>query len=106
MRTQSLTWSDYKKNNTVKFLVGITPHGHISFISSAWGGRISDRHIVQSSRFLDLLYPGDEVMADRGFTIEEDLLLRHDKLTIPPFSKNRQQMYTADVELMKHVANL
>ena len=42
LRTQALTWSDYKSHNTVKFLVGVTPHGHISFLSSAWGGRTSN----------------------------------------------------------------
>jgi len=105
LQTQALTWSDYKKNNTVKFLVGITPHGHIAFLSSAWGGRTSDRHIVQSSGFLDHLDPGDEVMADRGFKIKVALLLRHATLTIPPFSERRKQMPTA-VSKTKYVANL
>lgn len=39
------------------------------------GGRTSDVHIVQQSGFYDILEPHDEVMADRGFTIAEDLIL-------------------------------
>lgn len=31
-------WSNYKHHQTVKFLIGITPQGTISFISEAWGG--------------------------------------------------------------------
>ena len=36
------TWSQYKHHNTVKFLIGITPQGVVSFISKGWGGRVSD----------------------------------------------------------------
>ena len=32
------TWSNYKSHNTVKYLIGITPQGTISFVSEAWGG--------------------------------------------------------------------
>ena len=35
---RAMTWSNYKHHNTVKFLIGITPQGVISFISKAWGG--------------------------------------------------------------------
>ena len=33
------TWSDYKSHNTIKFLIGITPTGFISFLSNCYGGR-------------------------------------------------------------------
>uniref|UniRef100_A0A6P7HFU4 Uncharacterized protein LOC114348180 n=1 Tax=Diabrotica virgifera virgifera TaxID=50390 RepID=A0A6P7HFU4_DIAVI len=45
--TQQQTWSNYKHHNTVKFLIGITPQGCISYISKAWGGRASDKQIVE-----------------------------------------------------------
>lgn len=34
---RAMTWSNYKHHNTVKFLIGITPLGVISFIFKAWG---------------------------------------------------------------------
>ena len=34
---------------------------------------MSDRHLTQRYGFLQLLQPGDLVLADRGFNIEEDL---------------------------------
>ena len=38
------------------------------FISKAFGGRVSDTFIVEKSGFMNYLFPGDEIMADRGFT--------------------------------------
>ena len=32
------TWSNYKAHNTIKYLIGMTPQGVISFISAGWGG--------------------------------------------------------------------
>ena len=48
LTARSLTWS-YKNNNTVKYLIGITPQGTIYFISNGWGGRTSDQHVTQNS---------------------------------------------------------
>lgn len=102
---QALTWSDYKHNNTVKLLVGIAPNGSISFLSKAWGGRASDQLMTRSCGFYDLLEYGDVILADRGFPIQEDLLLRHCHLEIPPSSSGLAQMSGPDVKKTKDVAN-
>ena len=81
---QAATWSDYKHHNTLKFLVGIAPSGYITFLSDCYGGRTSDKQIVLDSGFLDLLEGDDHVMADRGFQIKEDLLMKFCSLLIPP----------------------
>ena len=72
---RSKTYSNYKKHNTVKFLIGFSPMGTISFLSRCWGGRVSDKVLTQKSDFLDLVEPGDTIMADRGFNVAEDLRL-------------------------------
>ena len=84
---QSTTYSSYKSHNTFKFLVCITPTGAFSFISELSGGNASDRFITEHSGFLDVIKAGDEIMADRGFTIRDLLLDRKVTLVIPPFTK-------------------
>ena len=74
LSAQAATWSDYKHHNTFKFLVGITPTRFISFLSCCVD-RVSDKFITRDSAFYDILERDDEVMADRGFQIQEDLLL-------------------------------
>lgn len=97
LELQAQTWSDYKKHNTVKVLVGIAPNGAITFLSKAWGGRTSDKKITSECGFLECLDPGDLVMADRGFPIQEDLLIRGAKLLIPPPSSGKDQQTRGEV---------
>ena len=54
-------------------LFAIAPNGMISFMSAGWRGRTSDKHIVNQSGFLDILDPGDVILADRWFTINSEL---------------------------------
>ena len=52
-----------------------TPNDSISYVSEACGGRASDRFIVEDCGFLKMFQPSDQVMADRGFKIDDLLAL-------------------------------
>ena len=106
LKTRGETYSNYKSHNTVKYLVGIAPHGHIMFISRAYGGRASDKFIVDNSGFLDYLRPNDEIMADRGFTIQDLLFPRKVKLNIPAFTKGRDQLTEREVTVTRRIASV
>ena len=54
-------WSNYKHHSTIKFLLGITRQGTISYVSKCAGGRISDKEIVERSSFVNFLLPGKNV---------------------------------------------
>ena len=60
--TRAATWSSYKHHNTAKFLIGITPQGVVSYISQAWGGRVSDKYPTEHCGILAKLLPGDIVL--------------------------------------------
>ena len=100
------TFSSYKHHNTIKVLVGITPQGTISFVSEAWGGRVSDKFLTENCGFLEKLIPGDMVMADRGFTVTESVGLRQAKLVIPAFTRGKAQLDPVDVEETRGIANV
>ena len=68
-------------------LIGISPSGIITFVSKLYAGSISDKELTRCSGIMDLLQPGDSVMANRGFDIQDDLALRGVRLNISPFLK-------------------
>lgn len=103
---QYATWSEYKHHNTIKFLVGISPSGFITFLSDCYGGRKTDKFITQDSGFYENLERDDEIMADRGFTIQEELLHRYCRLVIPPGKRAKSQMTESECLKTKTIANL
>ena len=52
---------------------------------------MSDREIFKQSGFNELLDPGDVLLADRGFNIEDLTLLKGAKLKMPPFLRGRKK---------------
>ena len=47
---------------------------------------------------MNKLLPCDLVLADRGFTIVEGMMLQQVQLAIPPFTKGKDQLYLVDIE--------
>ncbi|CAH2104027.1 unnamed protein product [Euphydryas editha] len=82
---QALTWSEYKKGNTVKYLISCTPNGLVNYVSQGFGGRTSDVTIVENCNFLKGLQQGTCILADRGFKhLEQILHEKGMKLLRPP----------------------
>ncbi|XP_040069510.1 uncharacterized protein LOC120842447 [Ixodes scapularis] len=82
-------FSFYKSHNTVKVLHAVAPNGFIMFVSKAYGVRASDPYMTANSGLLHHLDYGDEVLADRGFTIA-DILPIGVELALPSFTKGKQ----------------
>ena len=104
-RSQSITFSSYKNHNTAKGLIGISPNGYPSFVSNLYAGRTSDKKITRDCGILNLLEPGDECMADRGFDIESDMP-NGVFLNIPPFLDGQPQLSAEDEAKTRKIASV
>ena len=95
-------FSSYKRHNPVKYFIGITPQGTVSYISDGWGGRVSDKHLTENSGILEKLHPGDVILADRGFDIMGFYCAQ---ISIPAFTKGKKQLTGIEVEQTRRIAN-
>ena len=55
----------------MKVIVGVGPNGVITYVGKLYPGSISDKSIVQQSGPLKHFVPGDLILADKGFVIQD-----------------------------------
>ena len=103
---QQMTFSSYKNHNTFKALIGISPGGAVTFVSSLYPGSVSDQQLTRKSGLMDLLEKGDSVMADRGFNIQDDLTHIGVRVNIPPFLKGKTQLEAEELVETRRIASL
>ena len=103
---KQITFSNYKNDNMYKGLVGISLNGVITFVSLLYPGSISDKELTRRCGILELLEEGDSVMADRGFDIEDDLVLLGVHINIPPFLRVKQQLSQEELISTRRIASL
>lgn len=89
---QQATYSTYKNRNTVKVLVGVTPAGLVSYISDVYGGSASDRQISERSNLVNICEPGDSIMSDKGFNVQDLFIPAGVTINIPEFFKKKNRM--------------
>ena len=74
-------------------------------MSHLYTGSISDKQLTLESGLLNLLEKGDSVMADRGFDhIAPDLQTCGIALNIPPFLRDKQQLFIKEVVEIRRIA--
>nr|XP_047130218.1 uncharacterized protein LOC124810063 [Hydra vulgaris] len=103
---QSVTWSDYKHHNTLKFLISIAPNSSITFISKAYTGRISDKKITIDSKFLDILPKYSTLMADKGFSLYDECAARSLYFLVPPGKRGATQMTPGEIKKTSNIAKV
>ncbi|XP_018307565.1 uncharacterized protein [Mycetomoellerius zeteki] len=104
---QALIWSEYKKCNTLKYLIACAPDGFIIFISSGYGGRISDTLLFQESKIMHILPEKCGIMADRGFKQIQTILNQNKcELLRPPSISTSTKPTRQEVLKTKSIASL
>ena len=86
--SQHRTHSSYKARNTFKLFISFSPVLHINFVSKLYSGCISDKEITSKCGFIEALEPGDHVMTDKGFNMQDLLAQYHVRLLAPPLMYN------------------
>ena len=102
----SETYSNCKSHSTFKSLVGITPFGAVSFVTSLYTGCISDKEITHRSGIIDLIEEGDDVMVDKGFLIQDLLTKKKASIVIPSFLGPRGKFSSNEVSQTHEIARL
>ena len=78
----------------------------MTFVSELWGGHVSDCLLTEKSRILTWLQQSDNVMADRGFDIQDILAPLGVMLNIPLFMDQRPQLSPREVTETCHIAEV
>nr|XP_022298373.1 uncharacterized protein LOC111107454 [Crassostrea virginica] len=104
---QSKTWSSYKHKNTLKTMIGITPNGAVSYISSAYAGSVSDRQIIERSTLLDSnkFSPGESIMTDRGIMTQDLFATQNVYVNTPSLLKGKSQLDPEEIVRDRRVAS-
>lgn len=74
---------------TLKAMVGVSPHGAITFVSCLYSGSISDGDLLKASGIIRLLDHDMAVMVDEAFKIDEIVPC---KIYKPPFVHEKPQL--------------
>ena len=62
---------------------------------------MSDKVITQQSTFLKKVEYGDDIKADSGFNIHEDIAISGGRLLIPAFTRGKAQLSQEKVEMTR-----
>lgn len=100
---QSEVFSHYKSHCTFKAMVGMSPHGALTFISSLFEGSMSDKEVFHQSGIKNLLTHNTAIMVDKGFLVDD---LAPGNVYRPAFVIQRAQMAEADVLETQSIARL
>ncbi|XP_012563536.2 uncharacterized protein LOC100198014 [Hydra vulgaris] len=89
---QGNNYSSYKHHCTMKCLIAVNPHGAACFVSNLFEGSIDDVTIFQQCGILSFINPGDSLLVDKGFTIQDLLLPKQATIYIPAFFGKRKSL--------------
>lgn len=103
LKAATSLYSNYKKHETIKYMIAIHPDGNIAFISSGYNGRISDKEIFKKSGILDHIVEDDIILADKGFEIADLVAEKKAVLNIPNFLRKKTQFSLKELDENKQV---
>ena len=70
------------------------------------GEVVSDKHLTENCGLLSNLQPGDQVLADRGFTVQDSVGLYCAEIKVPPFTKGKKQLSQCEVDKARQLSHV
>lgn len=96
-------FSQYKSHTILKGMIGVSPHGAVTFVSSLYSGSISDKELLRQSGIIPLLDKDMALMEDKGFRIDDLVIC---KVYRPPFLSKKFQLSHEEVMVTQDIARL
>ncbi|PFX26981.1 RNA-directed DNA polymerase from mobile element jockey [Stylophora pistillata] len=96
-------YPSHESHTTYQGNVVISPSGEIIHTSSLFEGSISDKELIKQSSLLPLLQPGDQIMADKGFVIQDILTPLGCSVVMPSFLSSKQQFSKGELRESKKI---
>lgn len=103
-KEQQSRFSYYKNDTTLKVFVGNSPGGLFTYYSELYGGSASDRQLVKRSALKKKCEPGDVIMANRGFNVQDFFAPQDVTLAIPHFTKGKGYLLPKELSKDKKLA--
>lgn len=103
LNNQARCYSNYKSRHTCKAVTAVAPNGTITFSSMLYPGSTSDTAIVRHSNLLSKFEAGDLVLADKGFTIHDELP-QGVNLNLPPFLSSKSKFTAEEAKMCYKIA--
>ncbi|XP_056133887.1 uncharacterized protein LOC130110731 [Lampris incognitus] len=101
---QSEVFSTYKSHCTFKAIVGMSPHGALTFVSALFEGSMSDKEVFRQSGIMSLLTPDMAIMVDKRFSVDD--LVPGITVHRPAFLSKRTQIPEVNVLKTQSIARL
>ena len=60
---------------------------------------MSDVHLTENCGILENLLPGELILADRGFNINDSAGMYRAEVKLPPFTRGKKQLSKAQIDL-------
>ena len=67
---------------------------------------MSDIYLTENCGLLSKMLPGDVILADRGFTIEEVAGMYCAEVRIPPFTKGKKQLSKLEIDTTRSLSQV
>ena len=100
---QAMSYSNYKSRHTVKAVTAVAPNGTLTYATKLYPGSISDVAIVEHCGIVSQFEAGDLILADKGFTIH-DQLPSGVHVNVPPFLSAKSKFTEEEAKLCYKIA--